>query len=99
MSIASTIENLKQKSPETRKKIAFWSSFSIVLIIFVFWLTSFMSLGVNLRGQVSSVAGRAYGPVDSLVASVGGLFDDISDIIFKPKKIIYTNIEATTKSK
>lgn len=93
MSIQSYIEHLKTKPEHTRKKIAFWSSFGITAVIFMFWLASFTSLGTNTQQAVAGAVQRAGTPAQSLTASVGGFFSDIKDLIITPRKVTYTDIQ------
>lgn len=90
MSWESYLENLRSKPEETRKRIAFWSSFGITALIFVFWLASYDSAAWSSNSQLAK---KAETPAQSLTASVGSIFTDIKEIFFKPKKVVYPQIE------
>jgi hypothetical protein len=93
MSISSRIENMRQKPEHVRKRFAFWFSFSVASIIFIFWLASFTSLSDSLNKKISNITGQIDSPRETLVASVGNLFGDIKDIFFKKKTVRYSDIE------
>lgn len=95
MSIQTYLETLRAKPDSSKKQIAFWSSFGITAIIFVFWLASFSAFGNSSKAAVASAVGRAAAPSQSLVASVGGFFGDIKDLFFTPRKITYTDIQVS----
>lgn len=94
MSLLSHIENLRTKPEHVRRMVAFWYSFGITAVIFVFWLSSFTSFGVSAKSSISDAVNRAGTPADSLVASVGSIFDSVSSYFFGPKEIKYAPIEA-----
>ena len=96
MGIQNHIENLKAKPEHVRRQAAFWYSFGITAIIFVFWIGSFSSIGSNTKTYVASAVNNAGAPAQSLMASVssfassiGSFFTDIKELIFSPKKVIY----------
>lgn len=93
MGLQANLENLRAKPEHIRKRIAFWSSFGITAIIFVFWLASFSYLPSKATGVVTQAVGRAGAPAQSLIASVGSFFVDIKDLVWSPKKVTYSNIE------
>lgn len=101
MAFGHHLENLRQKPEHIRKRIAFWSSFGITAIIFVFWLGSFSSFGLtDTNGSGAIVAEKvqkAGNPGQSMVAAVGSLFTDIKEIIFGSKKVEYSSIEVFPK--
>ena len=90
MSWESYLENIRSKPEETRKRIAFWSSFGITAIIFVFWLASYDSAAWSTNSQLAK---EAEPPAKSLTASAGAIFTDIKDMFFSPKKVVYPEIE------
>ncbi len=93
MSISSRIENMRQKPEHVRKRFAFWFSFSVTALIFVFWLASFTSLSDSFNEKISNITGQIESPRETLVASVGNLFVDIKDIFFSKKVVKYSDIE------
>jgi hypothetical protein len=95
MSFATYIENLRSKSDSAKKQIAFWSSFGITAIIFVFWLASFNVFGGSNHATVAEAVNKASAPSQSLVASVGGFFGDIKNLFFAPRKVTYTDIQVS----
>ncbi len=95
MTFQAHLENLRNKPEHVKKQIAFWSSFGITAIIFAFWIGSFTSVGQNAGQTVANAVERAGTPAQSLTASVGGLFDDIKNLIFTPRKITFTDIIVT----
>lgn len=102
MSNQNLLMRLRQKPEKTRHKIAFWSSFGITAIIFAFWMSTFNSTGISISGDViSKTLDKANTPSKSLSAAVGSAFDDISNLIFGPKKVTFTSIQvepANTKT-
>ncbi len=95
MTLQARLENLRNKPEHVRKQIAFWSSFGITVIIFTFWIGSFTYVGKNAGTTVAKAVSQAGTPAQSLTASVGGLFSDIKDLIFTPRKITYTDVIVT----
>jgi hypothetical protein len=95
MTIQSYLEGLKAKSDGTKKQIAFWSSFGITAIIFVFWLASFSVFGNSTKTAVATAVNKVGTPSQSLVAGVGGFFGDIKDLFFSPRKVTYTDIQVS----
>jgi hypothetical protein len=95
MNIQAYLETLRSKPNDSKKKIAFWSSFGVTAIIFVFWLASFNILGGNSQATVAQAVNSAGTPSQSLVASVGGFFGDIKNIFFGSHKVTYSDIVVT----
>jgi hypothetical protein len=95
MSLQSFIENISQKPEHIRKRYSFFISFGITAIIFVFWISSFSFPSYYNEQVLTDVMDKVDTPGQSLVASVGSLFTDIKDIVFGPKKVIYSSIEVT----
>lgn len=95
MTIQSYLETLKAKPEGTKKQIAFWSSFGITAVIFLFWLASFNVFGGSNHATVAQAVNKASAPSQSLVASVGGFFGDIKDLFFGSRKITYTDIQVS----
>jgi hypothetical protein len=94
MSVQSYIAKLRTKPEAVRKQIAFWSSFSVTLVIFLFWLSVITGVSDKFSNTiVSNVVDKAGTPAQSLLASAGSLFGDIKDLFFTPKKITYTSVE------
>jgi hypothetical protein len=88
------IQKLREKPEPVKKQIAFWSSFGITLVIFLFWLASITGVTNKVADSlVANIADKAGTPTQSIMASVGSLFTDIKDLIFTPKKITYSAIE------
>jgi hypothetical protein len=82
------IEKLKAKPEEKKNQIAFLSALVITLIIIVFWYAGVTGLSKKMSDNlVSGVVESAGAPIDSLVASIGNVFTDLKDLIWKPKKI------------
>lgn len=98
MSLQTTLENLRAKPEHVRKRIAFWSSFGITAVIFMFWLASFSMTGTPSTAIASAVE-KAGSPGQSLIAGVGSFFMDIKDMIFGTKKIKYAEVEVTAGKK
>ena len=95
MTIQSYVSNLRSKPERTRKQIAFWSAFGLTAIIFVFWLASFSVFSNSTKTTVAQTVSSAGAPAQSLVASVGGFFGDIKDMIFGSRKVTYTDIQVS----
>ncbi len=94
MSFQSYLENLRGRPEHIRRQYAFWASFGVTAVIFVFWLASFSVVGNAAKGTIAQTVERIETPAQSLVASVGSFFGDIKDIVFGPKKIEYSSVEA-----
>lgn len=95
MAFQDTLENLRAKPEHIRKRIAFWSSFGITAIIFMFWLGSFSVSGSTAKGAVTAAVTKAGSPGSSLIAGVGNFFVDIKEMIFGAKKITYKEVIVT----
>lgn len=95
MSINSTLDNLRSKPEHVRSRIAFWSSFGITAVIFTFWLASFSITGTRATNIVADTIEKAGAPAESLLASVGGFFVDIKDMIFSSREIKYSEVEVS----
>ena len=93
MTIEAYISNLKSQPAHIRQQIAFWSSFGVTVVIFLFWLASVTGVTGSATSTVAQAVDRAGSPAQSITASVGSLFGDIKDIFFAPKKITYSSIE------
>ena len=89
------IERLRAKPEHVRKQIAFWSAFGITFIIFAFWIGSLTGIGSSAQASVTQAVAQAGTPAQSLVASVGSVYDDIKDLIFKPHTVTYTDVIVT----
>ena len=100
MSLQSTLENLRAKPEHVRTRIAFWSSFGVTALIFAFWITTFSITGnPQTRGVIATAVDKVGTPADSLIASVGGFFVDVKEMIFGAKKIKYVEVEARVGEK
>lgn len=95
MSFQTTLENLRTKPAHIRSRIAFWSSFGITAVIFMFWLASFSVTGSPAKGAIASAVDKAGSPTQSLLAGVGGFFLDVKEMIFGAKKIQYAEVEVS----
>ena len=95
MNLNTHLETLRAKPEHIRKRIAFWSAFGITAVIFTFWLSSFSAFSINSSGPspVAVAVEKAGTPSQNLVASVGGFFNDIKDMIFGPKKVTFSTVE------
>jgi len=89
MTLQEKLDNLRAQPIHVRKHFAFWTSFGITAVIAMIWLGSFTSLGVSSQTAVASAVGTIRTPAQELTASVGTFFDDIKDMIFTPKKVVY----------
>ncbi|MEK7642089.1 MAG: hypothetical protein AAB365_03840 [Patescibacteria group bacterium] len=98
MSFQTTLENLRAKPHHVRSRIAFWSSFGITAIIFMFWLGSFSAAGSSSTA-VAAAVDKAGAPGQSLIAGVGGFFVDLKEMFFGSKKIKYAEVEVTPGNK
>ena len=99
MSLQTTLDNLRAKPEHIRKRIAFWSSFGITAVIFMFWLASFSITGTAAKGAVASAVQKAGSPASSLIAGVGNFFVDVKEMIFGAKKIQYAEVEVKAGKK
>jgi hypothetical protein len=99
MVFEQTLENLRAKSEHVRKRIAFWTSFGITAIIFVFWLASFSITSTTAKSTVAVAVAKADSPAKSLIAGVGSFFVDIKEMIFGAKKIIYKEVHVRAGDK
>lgn len=99
MSFDSYLEEMRAKPEHIRRRMAFGVSLAITAVIFVFWLGSMTSLGASSTGAIASAVEKAGSPGKTLVASIGSFVTDIKDIIFGPKKVIYSSIEVRPGTK
>jgi len=82
------IERLRAKPEEQKNQIAFMYALVITLIIIVFWYAGVTGLSRRMSDKfVSTVVESSGTPIESIVASVGSLFTDLKDLIWKPKEI------------
>jgi phosphotransacetylase len=93
MKTKSYLEKLKAKPEPVRRSIAFWTSFAITLIIMAFWVASITGVTDTTASAIANTLQKTGTPAQSLMASAGGLFDDIKDIFFSPKKFTYSSVE------
>ena len=93
MTFQAYLEHLKNKPEHIRKQIALGTASGITLIIFVFWIGSFTAIGQNAQQSVAQTVAKAGSPAESLTASVGGLFDDIKNLLFTPRTVSYSAVE------
>lgn len=93
MTLQTRLENLRAKPEHVRKRFAFWTSFGVTAIIFVFWLASFSAFGASSNATIANTVSRAGSPGQSLIAGVGSFFVDIKEMIFGAKKIKYSEVE------
>lgn len=93
MSIETYLQNLRSKPEHIKRRMAFWTSFGVTAIIFMFWLGSFTAIGSSAGGSVAQAVNSVSSPGTTLVASVGSFFTDIKDIVFGPKKMVYSSVE------
>lgn len=93
MSVQTYFESLRAKPDHEKKRFAFWTSFGITALIFVFWLGSFTALGNAAQAPVAAAVQKAGSPGQSLVASVGSLFTDVKELVFGARKMTYSSVE------
>ena len=91
--IEKHIGRLRQKPEHVRKHIAFFTSFGITAIIFIFWIVSF---GINSQ-VVADNNVEVKPPLSSLTASIGDVFVYIKEMIVGANKATYSsdNIEVS----
>jgi len=93
MKIHSHLALLRSKPEHVRRRIAFWSSFGITGLIFLFWLASFSAIGPSSSSSVAKALDEVNTPAQSMVAAVGSLFDTLRDRLFGPKKVEFSTVE------
>ncbi len=95
MAFATHLETLRAKPEHVRRKIAFWTSFGVTALIFVFWLGSFSSAGkpVPPTSAVASAVEKTGSPAQSLIAGVGAFGKDVWSLIFGTKKVTYSEVQ------
>ena len=93
MAFQQHLESLRAKPEHIRKRYAFWGSFGVTAIIFMFWLGSFSTFSSASHNAVTAAVADASTPVQSLVASVGSLFNDVKELVFGAKKVTYSSVE------
>ncbi len=80
------IHRLREKPEHVRKRIAFFTSGAISLIIFLGWIASY---GItSTAAPEEAIAAKA--PIQSLTASVGDVFQYIKDIFKGSNKAEYS---------
>ena len=93
MKIHSHLALLRSKPEHVRRRVAFWASFGITALIFVFWLASFSAVGLPASSSVAKALGEVNTPAQSMVAAVGSLAGNLKDRIFGPKKVEFSTVE------
>ncbi|MCX6715873.1 MAG: hypothetical protein NT077_02515 [Candidatus Taylorbacteria bacterium] len=102
MSLTSYIENLRKRPEHVRRRVAFGWSAGASIVIFVFWISSFTSIGIGgpIGGSINvakksavATASKVVSPGESLVAGVGSFANDVWSMIVAPKKVTYSVIE------
>lgn len=97
MSLTSYVENLRERPEHVRRRHAFWYSFGFSAIVFLFWISSFTSIGIgaktNTQKAVVATTEKIVTPGASLIAGVGSFANDIWSMIVAPKKVTYSAIE------
>ena len=105
MAFQEHLETLRAKPEHVRRRIAFWSSFGVSALIFMFWIGSFSAPGVSASSQqaaagtgqsalTASVA-NVPSPGSSLVAGIGALGKDVWELIFGTKKVTFSTVEVS----
>ena len=91
MSLTSYIENLREKPEHVRRRHAFWYSFGFTAVVFLFWVSSFTSIGIGAqsgaRKAAVAAADKVITPGQSLIAGVGAFANDVWSMIVGPKKV------------
>lgn len=94
MDFNSHLDNLRNKPPHIRQRIAFWSAFGFTFLIFIFWSASFSvshnSKSVSLTKNLDNKSNK---PLQSMVAAAGSLYDSLRDSIFGAKKVEFSTVE------
>jgi hypothetical protein len=93
MKLHSHLKLLRSKPEHVRRRIAFWSSFGVTAVIFMFWLASFSAIGPTASGSVAKALDEVNTPAQSMVAAVGSLGGTLRDRIFGPKKVEFSTVE------
>jgi hypothetical protein len=93
MKLHSHLKLLRSKPEHVRRRIAFWSSFGVTALIFVFWLASFSAVGPVTSGSVAKVLDEVNTPAQSMVAAVGSIVDTLRDRLFGPQKVEFSTVE------
>ena len=104
MSLTSYVENLRERPEHIRRKHAFWYSFAFTAVVFLFWISSFTSIGIGgsaspAKSSAVAAAGNVVAPGPSMVAAVGSFANDIWSTIVGPKKVTYSAIEVLPGAK
>ena len=99
MAFQTYLHNLRAKPEHVRKRFAFWASFGITALIFVFWLASFSITSTPADNAVAKAVEQAGSPGSSMIAGVGNFFTDIKEMIFGTKKITYKEVIVTPGKK
>ena len=93
MSFQEHLENIRTKPDHIRRRFSFLMSFGITAIIFIFWLGSYGIFNDTANNAVTTAVNKIGSPGQTLVASVESFFFDVRDLVFGPKKVIYSSIE------
>lgn len=98
MSLASYIENLRERPEHVRRRVAFYWSGGFTAIMFVFWISSFTSIGIGgpiktSQNAAIAAANKVISPGNSLIAGVGAFANDVWSMIVGPKKVTYSEVE------
>ena len=103
MAITAYLKSLPQRPEEYRKRFAFWTSFGITAIIFLFWLASWGLVGGNGKQAVANTTtaenttGQAMtASVSGFSESVGNFFGGMRDFFFGAKVVTYGDVTVTS---
>src|SRR5438105_3016995 len=95
MTFERRLEALREKPEHVRRRIAFWTSFGITAVIALFWVASFTATITGEQNPVTKAVAEVSTPAQSLAAAAGNVITDLRDLIFGPKKIVYSTVQVS----
>lgn len=86
------IENMRSKPEHIKKRYAFFVSFSISVLIFAGWISSYGLHKTPVLADKKDLdqSTKVEPPASALTASVAGLFDDLKTMFSGSNKIEYS---------
>lgn len=104
MSLASYVENLRERPEHHRRRHAFWWSFGFTALVFVFWVASFTDIGIGTGASSMANSSKKFSvaaaeevisPGASLIAGVGAFAGDVWEMIVGPKKVEFAEVQVS----
>jgi len=93
MAIEAYLDNLRTKPEHVRRRFAFWWALALTALIAIFWFGSITGFSLSKNAAVASATQKISSPGQALVAGIGSLGKDVWELVFGPKKVVYSEVE------